>query len=212
MRDALHTWKIKEIVPYSCNRWLETGTRLEDIDPGSMVEWSVPMKIEAFDLPFEEYATVYVSGNTADVNLQKDPKLNLWSIPEWIEYVRGVWTKHEWKLPVIVLGASFDKEVSDKVAQELEACGIKSYAMIQEKPERVLYCLQRSKFHIGYQSGLNMLADNLGIPQMMVNFTYLAPMIYTWCQQNHTESIFKADTFSTKPDDLVAKYTFSLKE
>ena len=206
MKVAIDDWEKSGIVAYSCNRWLETGTRLEDIDPGSLVEWSVPMKTEAFDLPFEEYATVYVSGSTSNPALKNDPKFNIWSVDQWILYINGVWKKYDLKWPVIVLGAEFDKKISEEIVAGLKSHNIDAQLMLQEKPSRVLYCLSKSKFHIGYQSGLNIVVDNFGVNQMMVYFPYLQSMLYTWCKKEHIESVFLADTFDKEPAKLLAKY------
>jgi hypothetical protein len=73
----------------------------------------------------------------------------------------------------------------------------------------VVDILQRSEFFIGYQSGLNILADNLDTPQMMLYFDNLKPMLYTWCKKENIKTKFFATVFSQTPKDAIKLFDFS---
>jgi ADP-heptose:LPS heptosyltransferase len=71
-------------------------------------------------------------------------------------------------------------------------------------PIKLLYVLKNSKFFIGYQSGLNVLADNLNVPQLMLYLPFLEKMLYSWPKKQNIESgIYNAAIFKQNINEII---------
>lgn len=189
-------------IEYCCNRPLEEGVRLEDIDP-LPPEWGVPLVYPALPVPFREYVTLYVSGTTKSPIAARD--YGIWSVDQWVELLNLVYKKKNLSLPVVLIGAEFDRDTTEEVQKKLTAQGYEVTSCIGKKPERVCNILKRSEFFIGYQSGLNIIADNLKVPQIMVYFPKLYKMLNTWCRKEHIGTIFHAGIFSEGPAGIAER-------
>lgn len=186
-------------VPYAVNKWLEDGTRLDEIDDLTVMT-DVPLKMEPIKVPFENYMTLYVSGSAKNRNLP------CWSIDQWLEYVDLLYSKYNPDLPIVVIGAKFDKEAIEEVSLGLAQRRIETVSYMNEAPAKVCHIINNSSLFIGYQSGLNIIADNLDVPQVMLYYDYLKPMTYTWCKKENIETKFFADLFSSSPESVVKKF------
>lgn len=192
----------KERGVYAVNAALEAGTRLEDIHDGAKVEWGVPLIMEPVDLP-DKYVCLYVSGNTKNRTIVRQ-----WGIDEWYEFVMTFYDRcphHE----LVIIGADFDKPMVDELEYVLEA--FDPHIFVGLEPAKVMTILDKADFFIGYQSGLGILADNLGTPQLMMYFQHLEKMKYTWCQPGHKNKVFWADTFDRSTRDVLGKLTWEPK-
>lgn len=186
---------------YAINTPLENGIRIDDLDPGYEIEETVQVKMEELPeghLP-DQYMTVYVSGSTDDKHAAE--KHSLWSVEEWFDFIMKFRKKYDQHVPVVLIGASYDGLVALRLEEKLREAGVETRVLIDEPSAKVAYILKNSLVYIGYQSGLNILADNLGVKQVMLYFPYLKPMLYTWCKRKHIEDgTFNASTFDNKPD------------
>jgi len=172
---------------YACNSHLEQGVRLEDIDPHYPPQETVPLQLEPIHVP-PRYIAVYVSGTTDDGPLAT--KMGTWSEVQWVEFLERIHSS----VPFLFLGASYDQPILERLARRFG-----SEVEIDRKPTQVLYMLKHCDFFVGYQSGLNVLADNLDVRQLMLYFPYLQPMLYTWCKRQNAGTVFHADTFAVTP-------------
>lgn len=183
---------------YACNYPLEQGIKIRDIDPELVVDTDVQIEMKEAPLKFQDYIAVYVSGGTKDLGAIKE---GCWNIPRWTEFL-GRFDKafNNNKLPITFIGANYDKEVISLIAAAAKRNHkIESVTYIDSYPANVCYILKKAKFLIAYQSGLNILADNLGTPQFMMYLPKLKPMMYTWCKPEHVQTKFRADLFSATP-------------
>lgn len=186
---------------YCCNRPMELGTRLDQIDQGYKVEWSVPLQINEANLVPPRYLCVFISGSTRN----RGPNLQLWSTAQWFSLLILAFQKM--RLPIVLIGASYDQDIIAPLASELIQVGIHVSQIIDGSPKDVLGVIKGSDLFIGYQSGLNILADNMKCQQLMLYFPFLKPMLYTWCQPGHEASgLFKADTFESSPIEVFDRH------
>jgi hypothetical protein len=183
-------------VDYACNRWLEEGIRLEQIDPQYPPGWSIPLQQIDAKLDWEKYLCFYVCGSKVH---------NAWTTKQWAECLELLYLKYNLKLPLVIIGASYDANHAREVESYLKAKGnITAKTYIDLPPPQVHHVLAHAKFFVGYQSGLNVLADNLGCPQLMIYFPNLRPMLYAWCQPSHlVNRVFNADTFEHTPETVI---------
>jgi hypothetical protein len=211
LQDVLDAWteSPSNSLEYCCNRWLEEGDHLAEIDPGAQLEVSVPLLIDrTTPLPFPEYLLLYISGSTTDPSLQ-DKRYQVWPIENYLQLIRGIRERTGKDLPVCMIGADFDRKIMDKTSTLLRKSGIDCRVICGEAPHRVLHLLKQASLFVGYQSGLNIVADNLDVPQLMLYFNYLAPMKYTWCKRENEGRLFLAETFSMSPDQILRKHDFA---
>jgi len=172
------------------NRWLEDGVRLEQIDPGFPVAWGVGLPEEEAPVPYDDFVTLYVSGTKAQF---------VWGMEGWERLTRAIYAKLDYGKPLLVIGAEYDRHHTEELAARLQ--GLTDITVrVGMNPAQVNRVLHTTSLFIGYQSGLNILADNFGTPQVMIYFPFLKNMMYTWCQPGHAESgLFQAFTFDTPP-------------
>jgi ADP-heptose:LPS heptosyltransferase len=186
---------------YCCNPQLERGVRLEDIDPDYAVEETVPIRTEACPLPFAagEYVALYVSGSTLVRDAVRAHKL--WGVGEWADFAAAVRDRLGLDLPVVLVGASYDERAAREVAAGLAGA---TEVLIDLPPAQVAHVIKNSRIFLNYQSGLSILADNMGVEQVMIYFPYLRPMLYTWCKKAHVvDGTFRAYTFDTPQADIL---------
>lgn len=193
---------------YSCNKPLEDGIRLEDIDTNSLVEWDVPVTIHDCPIEYKEYICLYVSGSTKNNNLIKDKVI--WHEDKWLELIKLLYAKHQLSYPICMIGASYDKDVVEVIKAKLIENGISTVSYIDSYPANVLNIIKKSKLFIGYQSGLNILADNIHVPQLMMYFPFLEKMQYTWCKKEHIGKQFQANLFTKSPEEVVESFNLLL--
>jgi ADP-heptose:LPS heptosyltransferase len=183
---------------------LEDGIRLEDIDTGSLVEWSVPVSIHECPIAYQDYICLYVSGSTKNPDLMK--KKIVWNEATWFHFIKLFYEKHKLTYPICMIGASYDKDVVLSLQERLNGNGVAASSYIDSYPANVLHIIKKSKLFIGYQSGLNILADNIDTPQLMLYFHFLEKMQYTWCKKENIGTKFQANLFSKSPEEVVESF------
>ena len=187
-------------VDFAANAWLEDGRRLEDLDPLHPPQWDVPIRsAPAAGLP-ERYLLLCVSGDT-----QRHPR-GCWSIEQWLELIDRLYLRDSRSLPIVQLGAEFDRAVIELLDRELRARGHRTQAVIQPPPAEAADVLRRCELLLGYQSGLNVLADQFDRPQLMLYFRGLAQMHYTWCKPANCRRLFFAASFSETPAEALEQF------
>lgn len=192
---------------YCCNRPLEEGTRIEDIDPKYPIEEIVPLPIKEYKLPggadwSSGYICFYVSGDTRDLVARKN--LEIWDLVTWAQLLEGMFLKLKAIYPVAILGASIDTDVVLNMETVLKSRNFDVGHFIDLEPGHLFDLMKKSKYFVGYQSGLSILADNLDIPQLMIYFQSFKKMKYTWAKKKNLEKkIFQAGLFSDTIKEIV---------
>lgn len=182
---------------YAINKFLEDGQRIDEID--GLVDSNIDIKTEKIDLP-EKYTLIYISGATKQLNPQV---LGAWNIDKWKQLIKQIYQKYKIKYPIVLIGASFDSDVIEDIEKQLKNTGIEVKTYIQYPACQVAYIIKNAEFFIGFQSGLNIIADNFDIKQIMLYYEMLKPMLYTWCKKENIQTKFYAFTFSNTIEEIV---------
>jgi hypothetical protein len=181
--------RARPAVDYAVNAPLEQGIPLADIDPGEPVERFVdlgqPRAVEPGD-----YLCAFVAGAKRD---------DIWSAPQWADIIARLAERFEVRL-IRLIGAEWDREVQASVEQALRGRYAVANHVGAALPES-LDIIRRARYFVGYQSGLNVLAENYDVRQLMIYFDHLRPMLYTWCKPESVRTRFHAATFG---DDVAA--------
>jgi len=189
-------------IDYACNLPLEEGKNLYQIDPDYPIESTVAIQTVECPVVYDNYIAAYVSGGTKELGAIRE---GCWSVNRWCEFFMRFDKIFKPGLPYLFVGASYDKDVIASISAHIGRYGITSGYYIDSYPANVTYILKKAKFFIGYQSGLNIIADNLGTSQYMVYFHKLLPMMYTWCKPGHPNTKFFADTFKSSPYEAICR-------
>jgi len=180
--------KNKDVVHFNvcCNRWLEEGGYLEDLDPRLSVAWEIPIPIKKVKVP-SEYLVLYASGEGRHL------KQTVWHPLVWAAMAdQYLHMTHQRHMPVIVIGASFDAPVQDKICAYLKEMEIPYAHHVDLPMDELCYVLKNSKCFIGYQSGLNILADHLDVNQLIVYFNTHPKLTDTWVKPaNRKNGLFQ---------------------
>lgn len=169
----------KGAVEYSCNGFLEAGWKLDLIDPDFPIERTVNLPLSVFHLKFDKYVLGYVSGSI------RDRFSFAWTLEQWIDFFKLFYKEKRVNLPLVIIGANFDQDISMKISKALEEEGIETQVLIGLKPSAVCYVIKNCEFFIAYQSGLSVIADNLDVRQLMMYFPTLRNMVESWPKPKH---------------------------
>lgn len=200
MQDRIDDYKAGRPVEYSINRWLEEGHRIDEIDPGAKIETDVGIDATARpETPAGDYLTLYVSGSATNKIIQRNPKYGSWDCRKWARLTHGLLDRIG-NLPIVMIGASFDRPAIEEMHNRLTPRR-SVFVMIDQPPAHVCGVLKHSKYFVGYQSGMNIVADALGARQIMLYFNFLRPMFNTWCRREHIGGKFQPACFE---DDTAA--------
>ena len=183
-------------ISYAANKLLEEGTRIEDIDPSVPVAWDIPLQTnDSLQTP-EKYISVFISGNYPPY---------VWSTAQWAEFIDKFYSYggYDKSYSICLLGAFYDKDILTQLKNLLASKNYDTHIYIDCDPAAVLGLLKKSEWYLGYQSGLNVLADNLGVKQVMVYFPEIRPMLYSWCKKEHIKTKFFASTFDRSPEEVM---------
>jgi hypothetical protein len=189
--ELLNEWSHnnKKVIEYTVNKWLEDGVRIDQIDSYSIVD-NVNLINTHVDIPYntKEYITLYISGNKISQE---------WQPERYSKLIHNTFLKNNIKYPIILLGAEYDKKHLVIAGNELMKYGYEIFYLIDKPFENVIYIIKNSKYFIGYQSGLSILADNYDIPQTMLYFNFLGNLMYSWPKQKNIDSnIYNAFKFN----------------
>lgn len=211
MEDVIREWRRgNDPLFYCCNRWLEEGVRIEDIDPGAKVDFSIPLKTEPCELPFCEYTMLYVLGvafepNGNAVEHLKAPPFHLWDLGQYLHLLDLIYQKYNWKLPVVVIGASWDEHTYSLISRHLNARGIPTHPMFNQPPEKVMHVMKNAKFFVAYQCGLSIVAENFNVPQIVMFFPKYSEARRTWCKKENIGRVCHEATYRQTPEEIVGE-------
>ena len=201
MEDSIAEAESNGRAYYSCNKPLEQKIRLADIDPDYEIEETVDIYSEQFDVP-KEYVCLYVSGNTWIDRCKPE----VWTVEQWAELVVGYYEKFSLKLPLVIVGASYDEDVLTSVMARLAEAGLPSLVYIDLPPANLMHVIKNANHFLDYASGLGILADNLDVRQVMMYPKSIEGLLYSWCKKRNMESgIYKAFLFEESPTDVLEK-------
>ena len=212
------TYDMKDILDknqpsdYSCNHALEKGVRIEDIDEKYSVHHNIHINQDNNNSILKEktdksYIVLYVSGSTLNKDAQR--KNSLWSIVQWCQFIDLFFDHHNLskkEYDIVIIGANYDMLVVSKI-NEILRLRYSVLNFIDLNPFDLISIIKNSFYFIGYQSGLNVIADIYDVPQIMVYFPYLENMLYSWCKKDHIKSIFFATTFNNTPEKFYNNFT-----
>lgn len=186
---------------YACNRSLELGVRLEEIDPNLEVEECVALPEEDAPVPAEPYLLVFVSQSAS---MKIAPEYGVWSVESWARMLRILREEGVFPWPVVLTGAHYDRPTLEALADTVERDGAERPALLIDlPPKQVINMIRRAGFFIGHQSGLNVLAENVGTRQLMLYMKPLWRMVHAWCgKRSVATGVYRADLFSRTPLDV----------
>ena len=185
---------------YGVNYPLEQGIPLEEVDSERCAGY-LEVESEEFSLPFPEYFIFYVSGSTDNQSCMR--RNGTWSIEKWIELLQQCLIRL--KCPPIFLGATYDVHVVRALSEWCKENCHPYHDFVNMEPPKVMHVIKNACFFVGYQSGLNVLADNEGIPQVELIFNKLRDMPYSWANPEGRGTLYNGFHFST-PMSKVLEY------
>lgn len=190
-----------ETFDFSCNYWLDRGHKLEDLDQNYDVAWEIPMPIEdPGNLP-DKYLAFYASGHCL-----KDRKV--WGVEKWYTLIQS-FLDRSGSMPIQIIGADFDKPMMLEMEKKFKQHNIECYIWESQCLSKLCYILKNAEYFIGYQSGLNVLADNLNTRQLMIYFHYLRKMQDAWVKpQNRTNGLFSYGYFNEAVETVAEKINY----
>lgn len=170
----------------SFNRFLERGINIEDID-SFKVKQNVKMSL-GNNKYLENSLTIFVSGDTTRIQNE------CWNLYTWYEFIlkehKNVFGE-VFDTPIYLIGATYDKDFLVDLYNMLSPYFSNIHLFINLNPPDLFNILKSTKYFIGYQSGLSILADNFDTPQTIVYFNFLRDMRDTWVKPKNRGSIFK---------------------
>lgn len=163
---------------YAVNSWLEAGIHLDAID-SHPVNWDLGVSPVEFKLP-DKYILVYISGCSHNYGYYQMRE------SQWADLV--ISTAMHMKINnVVFIGAPFDKKILSDVA-ELVSHRANCFVFTDKHILETMWAIKNADYFISYQSGLCMLAEELGTKTFMVWFPEIASMTSAWIRRAHLES------------------------
>ena len=186
--DTVFDYTVREVHFDLCfNTPLEEGKPLESFCR-SVPKYNIDLPCEPRIVSDKPYLVLYVSGDTR--HLEK-----VWKFDDWVELVRDI------EMPIYLTGAQFDSDVLTSLKVRLQERHEVDLAIGFDGPG-LFHLIKNCSYFIGYQSGLNVLADNFDRPQMMLYFDKLDRMGTSWVKPSNRGSLFKYAHFYNKPVDV----------
>ena len=182
----------KGAVDYAVNAPLEIGIKLRDIDPGSRIEEFVNLGLPA-QVQRTDQLCVFVAGSSGN---------EVWNVEQWLVAIKKLADKMQTK-SIVLIGADWDKVIQAQVLAGLAGYRVTNHVGTLGLADSV-NVIRQSKFFIGFQSGLSVIADNYDVPQLMMYFKKLEPMMYSWCKPANIKTKFHAATFADNFDTVLA--------
>lgn len=207
-------------IPVAANGWLESGRRLEGL---GAPEWNPKLTLApGFDFnlaleqldPDDRLVAIYLSGTS---DMAHPQSLGCWSAHQWAELWRTLRARLPYDLDdtlVAFVGAHYDHAFMrrfEDIARVRRATWV-----IDRDPAEVLRVLHRADLFIGFQSGLNIMADALDTAsQIMLYYPHLNDMMPTWTKptsERQRPALHHPATFATRPEQVAEEYAAALAE
>jgi hypothetical protein len=200
MKNLIHENEIKKESPlkaangctynyvkYSVNKWLEAGIRIDEIDDFK-IEENVDILCEPIEIPDREYIILYISGGHT--------KKGRWKPNRYAHLIKNTYERYNVNYPIVLLGATYDKNNLMAAGNKLKEFGYEVHTAINHKFENANYIIKNSSYFIGYQSGLNIIADNFDIPQTMMYFNHFGNLMHSWPKKRNLEGEIRNRTYN----------------
>lgn len=180
------------VADYAVNAPLERGINLRDIDPGSQIEEFVDLGLPA-TVEQDDYLCAFVSGTQNHL---------CWKPHTWISTIRQLANRIGTKR-ISLIGAEWDIIIQDVVNAELcSEFTVANHTGSMGLADSV-DIIRRAQYFVGFQSGLNVIAENYDVPQLMIYYKHLEPMLYTWCKPQNIRTKFTAATFDDNISNVI---------
>ncbi len=196
---------------YAVNGPLDSGIRIEAIDPELEVKETLPVRIQYCPLLFEvgAYICVYISGSTLDPGVIRD--IGVWSVKMWSEFIEGFYKKYALKAPIIIIGAEYDATPALQLESMLRKNGYLCTTYLGAEASNISYILHHSICFIGYQSGLSVLADQLDVKNIMLYFSCMDRLRKAWPKKKNIENnTYNSALFSDSPAKVLSELRLEL--
>lgn len=174
-------------VDYAVNASLESGINLRDLDPGSQIEEFVDLGLPARVMR-EDGLCVFAT--QADGNQR-------WTVAQWLHAIKTLAGKLR-TTKISLVGADWDRATQNEILAGLQDYRVSNFVGHLELADSI-NVIRKSQFFLGFQSGLSVIAENYDVPQLMIYYKKLEPMMFTWCKPGSMKTTFNAMTFD---DDL----------
>lgn len=166
-----------QFIEYISNAVLNAGNRIDEIDPELDTAWDIDLPVEKVRDCFNKYILIYISGGCCAESF---------SIEKWDELI----TKYQGiygKLPVVFLGAKYDKERILKV-RDLLKIKYDTKVYINRKAEQVYWLIKNADYFFSIQSGLCILADNFNTPLVMFYHRIIPNLKHAWPKRHNLKN------------------------
>jgi hypothetical protein len=165
-------------IEYAVNKFLEDGVRIDEIDDPLQfpITETVDLITKPVDIPFEKYMILYISGNK--IVQEYYPQ-------KYVDIIKETFSKFNNKLPIVLLGAEYDMKHLEIAKNLLNKLDIQTEMYINMSFPEVNHVIKQSSYFFGYQSGLNIIADQFDIPQTMLYFDFLDNILNTWAKHKN---------------------------
>jgi hypothetical protein len=185
-------------VDYAVNAPLEHGVNLRDIDPETRVEEFVDLGLPP-QVGRANYLCAFVSGQQHSL---------CWMPDKWIHAIKLL-TKRLNTDRVVLVGAEWDRTVQHEIYTDLRDSYLVDSHVGNLSVADSINVIRRSRFFVGFQSGLNVIAENYDVPQLMLYYKSLEPMMYTWCKLANVRTLFNAATFQDDAATMIDSITLA---
>lgn len=199
-------------LPFACNGHLEAGTRLDAVDPELETRWQVdlPVAEQSNSLTIQDYIDndqpylcLYISGTSDQPNVKA---LGAWDVEQWLTCYRTLCEVAGWEdLPVVLIGAIYDHAILRRFVETGKL--LRTTFLIDQSCDQVLHTIQHASAYLGFQSGIGILADAIGTPNLMLYFPMYEKVQHSWHQPGHDiDGTYTAATFAEDPAAVGAKF------
>ncbi len=180
-------------VNYAVNAPLERGINLRHIDPETQIEEFVDLGLPKYVEP-DNYICVFVSGQQHSL---------CWTPSQWVQTIKKL-AIHLKTKRIVLVGAEWDLGVQTEIYcallfDEYQVTNHTGRLNIADS----INVIRKSMFFVGFQSGLNVIAENYDVPQLMLYYKSLEKMLYTWCKPANVKTVFNAATFDQDADAIL---------
>lgn len=190
---------------YSVNAWLERGVHLDAID-GLPVAWDINLKREAVDVQ-GPYLLLYVSGCSHNVKFYQMRSAD-WAMLA-IRTARALGLEQ-----CILVGAAYDRAKLLEVKARMGG-RLRTQVMADVNIKQTTSLIAGANYFIAYQSGLCMIAEEVGTPTLMVYYPENAALTTAWIRrENLIQGLFKNAFFGmplVTMNELVRQHVAHLK-
>lgn len=179
-----------DTVAYAVNNWLESGVRLDEIDGALPVQWGADFQVSAERAAPEGYCVSFISGSSRHFHDKFTPQ-------QWAQLLAGL----DVPQPLVLVGAEYDRWIVNEVAQALAALGVSTQTAIDYPADFIVRLLRDARLMVGFQSGLNVIANSYGVPVIMIDFNHLRAMAQSW---RRPDTWFRAYCFEDGVEHILA--------